>query len=572
MSYHKRVWNKSLKGPTPHHPLPDLSDGVIKDFFAALDCPRSLTCWLMFCNNEHDQLASLECDPRQYLTTIDARSAYAATAFLSKYEHLSCTYDKKSVALSKFAQAEDKCARTNRRFLDLSRDTLFKGETVRLHNAVVRKIERILGTPNVEDFFNSANWGPGASVQFPSRLANSANKFLLEVGITPELYSVLCPGGSLSILQDFSKRWSDCLIAAGFPNFNTGNKVVTVPKNSKTDRVIAIEPGMNLWFQKAVGTVLRRKLGRYGVDLDHQSRNQSLARVASVTGNLATIDFSAASDTISTEVVRSLLPGDWFRWLDLFRCSRGILNASPIRWAKFSSMGNGFTFELESLIFYAVACCCAENKGFDAASTVSVYGDDVILPSVCVESFVQLSEFYGFTINRQKSFSDGFFRESCGSYYMNGVDVKPIFLKQKISTVHSRYKIANAIRRLAHRWGFTYHCDKRFESLFRFLVKSVPESLRFLIPDNMGDGGFVSNFDEARPSRARYQVEGYLFHHFVERGENLTVDHDGLLLSRLWVPSTEIDLGNKVTSRGRIRRHIERNVLVRQWYNLGEWL
>jgi len=196
--------------------------------------------------------------------------------------------------------------------------------------------------------------------------------------------------------------------------------------------VIAIEPGINLWFQKALGSMIRRRLARFGIDLNDQSRNQSLAYLSSIDGSLATVDFSSASDSISLEVVRELLPPRWFQILDIVRSKVGRKSDGTIvRWNKFSSMGNGFTFELESLIFFAAASAVQEYLHLDGE--ISVFGDDVILDVRGYPMFAEYSAFLGFRVNLQKSFSSGGFRESCGSHYFSGVDCKPVFLKERLS-------------------------------------------------------------------------------------------------------------------------------------------
>jgi hypothetical protein len=72
---------------------------VAESFFTALDCPRALTCWLMFKYNEHDQLAKLEFNPANYSNMVSCRDAYAATKFLSKFKDLSLNNDLDEVAL-----------------------------------------------------------------------------------------------------------------------------------------------------------------------------------------------------------------------------------------------------------------------------------------------------------------------------------------------------------------------------------------------------------------------------------------------------------------------------------------
>jgi hypothetical protein len=366
---------------------------------------------------------------------------------------------------------------------------------------------------------------------------------------------------------------SGCLKEDAF-KFVAGNEVVTVPKNAKTDRVIAIEPGLNLWFQKGCGSMIRRRLRRFGVNLNSQENNQQLARASSSTGLLATVDFSSASDSISYNLVREVIPSRWFTLLDVCRSPVGNHDSSQIRWNKFSSMGNGFTFELESLIFFAAALAVCENSGVSTRE-ISVFGDDVIIPSSCYDLFSSFCDFLGFKVNNQKSFSSGYFRESCGSHYFAGVDCKPIFLKEILTNVQSIYRLANNVRMLAHRRNSYYGCDSMLERCWRNLVSWVPKPLRLRIPAGQGDGGFISNFDEATPSRARYGVEGYHYRALIETGVKRSSEQLGLLLARLWSPSPSAHK-NTYALRGRTRLSLSRisdsGCLVKQWYDLGPWL
>jgi hypothetical protein len=521
---------------------------------------------------------------------VEFRDAYTATKFLSKFQDLTLDYDLDSVALAKFEKFEQSCASTNTRFRNLSVDPDYTGPIVWLHSAVIHKIEQILRGFSAEEFFRRANWGPGASTIIKSRDASAAIKFQIETGITRDLYALLHPnfyaqtlGGQLSLpfkeqslLAAAYPLWFEHLESSGsFPNFQVGNKVVTVPKDATTNRVIAIEPGINIWFQKAIGEMINSRLRRVGVDLRYQSRNQQLAHSASLSGVNATVDFSSASDSISSGLVEALLPPSWFTLLDSCRSRFGLTGTDCRSWNKFSSMGNGFTFSLQSLIFFAMSSCCKDyiqiHDGKVPHESVSVYGDDVIIPVRCLSLFSELSEFYGFSLNAQKSFSSGHFRESCGSHYYSGVDVKPYYLKGNITNVRSLYRAANAIRRLAHRHNNSYGCDYRFKDTFDFLVARVPKALRLRIPESLGDGGFIANFDEATPVRARHSIEGYYVRHAVEESVTFQLDTIGLLLARLWVPSSAQSLQNSVAKRGQTRLSLKRS-LVQQWVDLGPWI
>jgi len=607
----KKYGSKFHHGITSHRVPEGLQSSAISMFLEGLDCPRALTVAILFREGEHVQLADLEFNPLHYNSVGMLRDSYAATKFLSKFKGLSFDRDLDQVALEKFKKFESLCKSTNDRFRNLALDPKFRGRAVWLHNAVIRKIAQILGDYSADEIVEMPDWGPGASTLIKRRDASPAKKFRCETGITRDLYSLI-PWESLEVCFPL---WANQLVEAGFPHFQVGNKVITVPKDASTNRVIAVEPGINLWFQKSIGEMVRKRLLRYGVDLRYQSRNQELARLGSISHNLATIDLSSASDSISSSVVEALLPRRWFLLMDACRSHYGTLDKSLIHWEKFSSMGNAFTFELETLIFYAVALCCAEYHHL-STTEVSAYGDDVIVPTACLETFAEMLEFYGFVLNVKKSHFDSPFRESCGAHFYSGIDVKPIYLKDKVTSIPAVYRLANAVRRFAHRSNFRYGCDARFRAVFELLVSSVPRSYRIMIPNDLGDGGFISNLDEATPVLARnrpstLQWEGYIVPNVVEMSKTHQDETVGYLLASLWQLKSDedpdwgfrehlADIFLDRTERFESGRHItlkaitsyirpvhkvgknavplsgrtvyrKVNSVIQQWYDLGPW-
>jgi hypothetical protein len=175
-----------------------------------------------------------------------------------------------------------------------------------------------------------------------------------------------------------------------------------------------VEPTINSWFQQGIGRMIRSRLKRrVGVDLDDQSTNQRLAWLGSISNDLATVDLSSASDLISRKLVEDLLPRDWFFWLDITRSHRVLIDDSWVELEKFSSMGNGFTFDLESLIFYALSWAVTTVEGYNTF-WVNVFGDDIIIPAGVKELFLKTFDSLGFRVNENKSYFEGPFRESCG--------------------------------------------------------------------------------------------------------------------------------------------------------------
>lgn len=602
----KKHGTRDPKGFGQYRVSTELEPLVIQEFLSALDCPRALTVAILVRNREYEQLAKLSFNPLDYASTHDLRCAYSATKFLSKYADFDSGLDLNDIALEKFEEFELLCRSTNNRFRHLGADPLYKGTAVWLHHAISRKISSMLGDFSWDEFFCVPDWGPGASTLIKRRDACTSIKFQFETGITRDLLSLV----PLAKLQEVYPLWGNHLATENvFPTFVAGNKVTTVPKDSTTNRVIAIEPGFNLFFQAAIGDMIKGRLRRCGVDLRWQNRNQQLALSGSLTSKLATVDMSSASDSIAIEVVRELIPPDWFEVMDACRSHYGTRSGFPLRkWEKFSSMGNGFTFQLESLIFYAISFCCAEYLHC-STKDVSVYGDDIIVPTDVFELLSEVMSFYGFRINTKKSHYGSYFRESCGAHYHHGVNVKPIYFKSKLTSILSVYRLANAIRRLAYRFsGSWYGCDSRFGHVHHLLVQSVPQALRLWIPDQLGDGGFVVDFDKALPVRAGRGYEGFHVWHLQEVSHTHSEERLGYLLAELWrmdkrsrtellidealidgtilndpgsrrailkaiAEITRLDWKgglNKVPYTGRVKLRLSKSI-VTQWRDLGPW-
>jgi hypothetical protein len=235
--------------------------------------------------------------------------------------------------------------------------------------------------------------------------------------------------------------------------YRASSGLFTVPKKSDIDRVACKEPEVNMLLQKSVGNHIRRRLlWKVGIDLDDQTINQELARVA-VSKKLATIDLSSASDTISNQLVISLLPSDWWSLLDDLRVKSTIIKGKEHHLQMFSSMGNGFTFELESLLFYAITRVVMEGSGIQGR--LSVYGDDIIAPAKVVRRLQRVFSFFGFTMNPKKTHSTGLFRESCGKHYYDNLDVSPFYIRERISTLLDLISLLNKFLEWDGRgWGF----------------------------------------------------------------------------------------------------------------------
>jgi len=332
-----------------------------------------------------------------------------------------------------------------------------------LHTAQSMVVDIIGETVPIDALIGS--FSGGASTSRSRTESHPASKYIGRADIT----SAALPWWDLvsSELEGWDTSSYDIRIVSG-------NVLFTVPKNTTIDRVAAKEPDLNMFMQKGVGNYFRSSLRRVGINLNDQSRNQRLARLGSLDGSLATIDLSSASDSVTTALVELLLPSQWHSLLNALRSPVTIIDGIEHVNAMFSSMGNGFTFELESLLFYVITrtvCYCRGYKG-----TVSVYGDDIIAPSGSYHDLEWVLKCCGFAVNPDKSFHKGPFRESCGGHYHEGIDITPFYIRKPITHLIDLIHIANAIRKWSSVEGLRILRDD-LEPLWSLIVESIPKCL-----------------------------------------------------------------------------------------------
>jgi len=507
---------------------------------------------------EWDLLAEKSIDPANYNDASSFADDYLVVSVLRKNIRMPTTFDRKKEAYLKFFDSERICAETNSRLRGFVSGAISPSQSI--SHVIERSrdiIWQILGPltrPKLNYAESRFRFGPGATTSVSGRNVTPSRKFTSSLHVTPRLYPYwhsLVPRLWRTAVSDVSLR--------------SASKVTCVPKDAKTDRIIAIEPHLNIYVQLGIGALIRRQLKRFGVDLDDQTRNQKLAQSALATG-LATIDLSSASDTVSRELVWLLLPVEWASLLDLARTEYAEIEGEEIRLEKFSSMGNGYTFELESLIFYSLALASSGKKG-----GVNAYGDDIILPSAAAPVLVEALDFLGFSVNARKTFLAGRFYESCGKDFFDGANVRPFFWKgYRDDPVQTLFALANSVRRYAHMRLNGLGCDSRFLPVWLYLISQLkPGDRRIRIPDGFGDGGIVSNFDEATPSRARHGVEGYIVRCYINTSQLRRSEPLGLLLSQLRCLPSSATHGDEPL-RG-YQRYRKIPLVFHEWPSLGYW-
>ncbi len=395
--------------------------------------------------------------------------------------------DRKKAALAAYQEGEQVCAETNKRF-NRWYDTLSGAQVNDIH-WLREKIRSALGPFCWNRAAADFAFGPGATTRLKNAQGDVYYKFRGIPETTRQNFDL-----AAAAIQVIPTWWSSLSQEEAILSYRplrvvAGSKVTTVPKDAKTDRTIAIEPDMNMYVQKGIGSMIRSRLLRVGVDLNDQTKQQLLARDALSKG-YATIDLSMASDTVAYKVVETLLPEDWFAALQQCRSPRYVLNNSIRSFEKFSTMGNGYTFELESLIFWAITSLAVE-RSFAADKTIGIYGDDIILHDIAVPCLLELLTLFGFKPNVQKSFwGTSPFRESCGKHFLHGVDVTPVYVKDRIDTAERHCWFANSLALWAERMAASGYRSQSISAWYQ-AYSSVPEDWKLPIPHGVGDGGTV---------------------------------------------------------------------------------
>lgn len=432
-----------------------------------------------------------------------------ALAFFQKLPDLEIGIDKDEVALRKFLEAEELCRQTNT-LLCTKRNGLLSwpNRVEAVFHRAQRKIAMVLGDiPSVADL--DLRFGPGATRGVKRSDASIRRKLterlqcseeLLPIvamllGELPHLTSIHENENSLKIEMDACEGALKIDEWVSVPVDVTPARLNFVPKSAKTHRSVCVEAGLNVMFQLALGKLMAKRLAAFGIDIRDQSLNQRRALEGSLTGALATLDLSSASDTISREIVYELLPLEWATILSYGRSSKVELpNGELLTQEKFSSMGNGYTFPLETLIFWGLAAACCDRD-----SDATVYGDDIVIPSDKFELLSEVLHYAGFLTNARKSFHTGPFRESCGKDYFRGIDVRPFYAKgwvsaQLLFVLHNFY-----VRDL------DFDSSKVVESL-------IHPDLKLWGPDGYGDGHLIGEHPRKVPEKYRNRgFGGYFF-------------------------------------------------------------
>jgi hypothetical protein len=463
---------------------------VLQRTCVAVDSPRSLALFLLTQEDgagkypDIDQALALKCDPLNYLDPEHFAWDYLATSMLKKSPNvpLYTNEDRKARAVEAFLKGNSTCRLTNERLLGSQ-------ERPEWYNRYCQWISKILGPIGPRQFDSIVELmrhGPGATTGVRGRGSVPSDKYDAEMHLTRDLLpfaASMMPEAFLTHVRE-NLGW---LVVKG-------SRFFTVTKDYETDRGACCEPTLNVFGQLGCGEFIAERLRIFGCDIRDQTRNQSLASEAHTRG-LATIDLSNASNTMASGLILDSFPINWFHLLDLLRSEWCEMpDGSWTELSMLSSMGNGYTFPVETLVFLS---CIKAVVPEDLHEHCSVYGDDIIVPQECANAVVDALTFLGFSVNAKKSFLAGSFFESCGTDWFLGQNVRPFYLRGASGDIPYALQVANALRLHAKRLGIL-GCHSKLVGVWRWLKSLIPPSLRPTIPSSLGDTGLIVDKSEVR--------------------------------------------------------------------------
>lgn len=220
------------------------------------------------------------------------------------------------------------------------------------------------------------------------------------------------------------------------------SRLCVVPKDFRAHRLICIESKEAMFHQQGLLQVInslvsRHFLTRRSIDFTSQTRSMCISKDM----RNATIDLSDASDRVSLQLCRLILPRSLFSLLTRYRSRMIELPDGQLvsDYETMFTMGNALCFPTETLVFWAISLAAMLNADSERVSDypessqlakllaryrLRVFGDDIIIPTRYYEPVRCALINSGLVVNTAKSCDSTLVREACGSWWYMSTDVR----------------------------------------------------------------------------------------------------------------------------------------------------
>jgi hypothetical protein len=328
-------------------------------------------------------------------------------------------------------------------YLDFEADRTW-GLTPEEDMPLLRLVARDLFGPfDIRDYPFRPKHGNGSTAELPRKMSDPWHKNR-HFAVDGEIITYLRH-------RVTEEEWQDYFYLP-YRGLDRTSKLVCVPKSTTKNRTISKEPTTLQYLQQDVFAALDDYFVEHmhgHIDLHDQGRSRELALRASFDGSYATIDLSAASDSVSLALVEQLFDGLPILYplvatrsthVDVRDKSGEI--AARVRTRKFAPMGSATCFPTECMIF-SIICDASIRRSSGRKPRFDdyvVYGDDIVIRTEYAAECVALLIKLGFRVNADKSFIDeslgcSLFREACGVEAFAGEDVTPLRIGRRLVSV-----------------------------------------------------------------------------------------------------------------------------------------
>jgi len=476
-----------------------------------------------------DVAPGVEPEPNPFMSSSTYAASSLVRSFLKKFED-DATGAADSAAIADFYETNGQVGGWTLK-MESMLDEQLVGEFCQLVHQFTQPGNRRPLVFSLESILDRARMGPGSSIgaigdDFYTKLFSSPLTTTSE-GLYGCYANYVNLSGTWAVAESFrSGHFGEARIVAG-------NRLSCVPKNVNISRTICTEPSLNMFYQLGLGDLMVDRLKSFfGIDLSiQQARNRDLAEAGSLDfkvnrnppeDGLVTIDLSKASDSIGLKMLERTFPRDFLAWLRLLRCRETEMpNGDKVQLNMVSTMGNGFTFPLQTMIFCCVVEACHRVCEYPAErGSWGVNGDDIICGKFVAPYVNRLLALLGFTVNASKSFLEGPFRESCGADFFQGQPVRGVYIKS-LKHPHNRYAVINQLNLWQVRQGLKLpRTTKRLVNSVKYLPVPLWEN---------DDAGIRVPFRLVKDMRVHKELQSVIYRRWVPRPRHMTIGDDGVI-------------------------------------------
>jgi len=399
--------------------------------------------------------------------------------------------ERRDSAANRFLMRNDQCAEANLKldagFSHLSEPTQeILGTATDILTNMLARLDESLSDPS--ELLSFVRCGPGTVLgnhwfDFYGKLFHSQMPCPSEQAA--ELLQTIQGQNWLRFAAEINRS-----VQYGDPYVQENARWSNVPKTNETDRSIVIQSNGGSLLALALGDMLSAELTRIGYSLVEQpDRNRQLAYIGSLDESQgpnapSTIDLSDASDTVSLALTRKLLtflPNIW-KCVCFIRDRNVEVLGTVYPLHMVSTMGCGFTFPLQTFIYLSLVKACYRYLRVPESAiwrggvlrVLGVFGDDIIVKASVYPLVLSTLTELGMTVNGSKSFCDGPFRESCGTDWYRGRNIRGVYIK-KLDTPED---IVDLVNRLAD-WSAAW---VPLTSTLRYLMGILKPVYRNVVP------------------------------------------------------------------------------------------